>query len=95
VSKYLQYTGTITYTANRHPTTWTKSDWQIYTASTVTDTTVRDFLVASVVKYASDGKNSVPFSDWYDASAGTTSGFQARPVVGGHLALVSIRNALL
>jgi hypothetical protein len=55
----------------------------------VTDTTVRDFLIGSVVKYASDGKNNVPLSDWYDASTGLSDGFQARPVVGGHLGLVS------
>jgi hypothetical protein len=71
-----------------HPTSWTKSDWEIFTAGTVTDTAVRDFLIDSVVKYASSGKNNVPLSDWYDASTGVTNGFQARPVVGGHLALV-------
>jgi hypothetical protein len=72
----------------RHPTTWTKSDWQIYTAGTVTDPAVRDQLISSVVKYASDGLNSVPLSDWYDASTGKSDGFQARPVVGGHFALL-------
>jgi hypothetical protein len=61
---------------------------QILTAGTVTDKETRDFLVSSVVKYAKDGKNSMPLSDWYDASTGTKNGFQARPVVGGHFALV-------
>jgi hypothetical protein len=74
----------------RHTTTWTKSDWQIFTASTVTDTTVRNHLVDLVVKYASNGLNSAPLSDWYDASSGDMLGFQARPVVGGHLALLTI-----
>jgi hypothetical protein len=74
----------------RHSTTWTKSDWQIFTASTVTDTTVRNHLVDLVVKYVSNGLNNVPLSDWYDASSGKTLGFQARPVVGGHLALLTV-----
>jgi hypothetical protein len=43
-----------------------------------------------VVKYVSNGLNNVPLSDWYDASSGKTLGFQARPVVGGHLALLTV-----
>lgn len=30
-------------------------------------------------------------SDWYDTGSGVSEGFRARPVVGGHLALVSHR----
>jgi hypothetical protein len=54
----------------------------------VIDSTDRDNIVSAVFRYASSGLNSVPFSDWYDASTGKTIGFQARPVVGGHLALL-------
>jgi hypothetical protein len=74
----------------RHPTTWTKSDWQILTAATVTDTSVRNHIVDLVYSYASNGLNNVPFSDWYDASTGKTDGFLARPVVGGHLGLLLV-----
>jgi hypothetical protein len=48
-----------------------------------------------VYKYASNGLNNVPLSDWYDASSGKMVGFQARPVVGGHLALVSQSRGLV
>lgn len=39
-------------------------------------------------KWASDGLSHVPLSDWYDTPNGEAEGFMARPVVGGHLALV-------
>lgn len=68
---------------------YAKTDWNIWTAATVTDTTVRDSIVSGVYKYASDGLSSQPFGDWYETKDGTPEGFRARPVVGGHLALVS------
>ncbi|CDO71295.1 hypothetical protein BN946_scf184908.g52 [Trametes cinnabarina] len=69
--------------------TYTKSDWEIWTAGLVTSTTVRDLLVSSVRKYAADGKSSQPLGDWYETLDGSVEGFRARPVVGGHLALVA------
>ena len=66
------------------------SDWEIWTAGLVTDTTVRNLLISSVKKYVSDGQSNVPLSDWYDSVSGNVDGFQARPVVGGHLALVRV-----
>lgn len=51
----------------------------------MTDTTMRDLFISSVLKYAANGLNSVPLSDWYDTLSGEDQGFQARPVVGGHL----------
>jgi len=68
--------------------TYTKSDWEIWTAAIVNDNSVRDMFISNVVKYASSGKNRVPTSDLYDTVSGSVSGFQARPVVGGHLALL-------
>ncbi|KIY46672.1 DUF1793-domain-containing protein [Fistulina hepatica ATCC 64428] len=67
-----------------------KQYWQSLTSAIVTDDSVRDFFISSVAKYASDGLNSVPLSDWYDAISGISDGFEARPVVGGHLAHVSV-----
>ena len=62
------------------------------TAATLTRSDVRDQIIGAVVKYASDAKNNLPLSDWYDTITGTqqsTTNNFARPVVGGHLALVS------
>ncbi|TBU49426.1 hypothetical protein BD309DRAFT_76359 [Dichomitus squalens] len=70
--------------------TYTKSDWEIWTAALVTSTSVRDLLVSSVRKYAADGKSSQPLGDWYETADGSVEGFRARPVVGGHLALLIV-----
>jgi hypothetical protein len=67
--------------------TYTKTDWEIWTAGIVTDTTLRNFLISSVKKYASS-PNTIPFGDWYETTNGVSNGFRARPVVGGHLALL-------
>ncbi|KAJ6539482.1 DUF1793-domain-containing protein [Mycena capillaripes] len=69
--------------------TYTKTDWQIFTASWATDTAVRDLLIGAVRNWVSDGQNSGPFGDLYDTVSGALAvGFRARPVVGGHLALL-------
>lgn len=54
----------------------------------MTDTTVRDMFISALYAYASDGENNAPLSDLYDTISGDSVGFRARPVVGGHLALV-------
>ncbi|PAV21986.1 hypothetical protein PNOK_0194300 [Pyrrhoderma noxium] len=69
---------------------YTKSDWEIWTAAFVTDDSVRDQLISSVAKYASNGKSNIPFGDWYNTGDGTANGFKARPVVGGHVALLAL-----
>jgi len=70
--------------------TYTKSDWQIWTAAIMTDTNARDSFISAVKKTASDGLSSQPLGDWYEAKDGTPEGFRARPVVGGHLALLAL-----
>ncbi|KAF9057677.1 DUF1793-domain-containing protein [Panaeolus papilionaceus] len=65
--------------------TYTKSDWEIWTAAIMTDTSTRDLFISSVKKWASDGLSSQPLGDWYETTNGTPEGFRARPVVGGHL----------
>lgn len=74
------------HACGRH--TYTKSDWQMWTAAFMTNVTTRDMFIDSVYKYAADGANNMPLSDWYDTLSGVSDGFKARPVVGGHLALV-------
>jgi len=46
--------------------------------------------VSSVRNYAADGLSSAPLGDWYETSNGGPEGFRARPVVGGHLALLVV-----
>lgn len=70
-----------------------QTDWEIWTASLASTTAVRDLLVSSVYKFASDGESSQPFGDWYETTNGDVEGFRARPVVGGHLALVGCKPA--
>jgi len=70
--------------------TYTKSDWQILTASIVTSTATRDAMIAAEVGWASSGLNNAPLSDFYDTISGANQGFRARPVVGGHLALLVV-----
>jgi len=70
--------------------TYTKSDWEIWTAGLVTSAAVRDLLVSSVREYAADGLSSQPLGDWYETTNGAVEVFKARPVVGGHLALLAL-----
>jgi len=70
--------------------TYTKSDWQTWTAAIMTNTTVRDMFISSLYSYAADGENAQPLGDWYETLNGDVEGFRARPVVGGHLALLAL-----
>ena len=56
----------------------------------MTLTAVRDQFVKAVRNYVADGKNNQPLGDLYQTTDGTqvANSFRARPVVGGHLALV-------
>ncbi|KAH9899948.1 DUF1793-domain-containing protein [Cubamyces lactineus] len=75
-----------------HRHTYSKSDWQMWTAAFVSDNTVRDTLITSVLKYAGDGLSAQPFADLYDTVNGTAQNTRARPVVGGHLALLALQS---
>lgn len=69
---------------------WTKTDWEIWTAAIASTKEVRDLFISSVRKYAANGLNRQPFGDWYETPSGRVNGFRARPVVGGHLALLDL-----
>lgn len=43
--------------------TFTKTDWEMWTAAIVTSITVRDILISTLAKLAADGEGSVPFPD--------------------------------
>ncbi|KAF7340199.1 DUF1793-domain-containing protein [Mycena venus] len=70
--------------------TYTKSDWEIWTSAIVTDTSLRDLFISSIKGYLSSGLNNQAFPDWYDTITGVAEGFRARPVSGGHLALLLV-----
>ncbi|MEV7422196.1 DUF4965 domain-containing protein [Streptomyces sp. NPDC091212] len=68
---------------------YTKGDWEMWTAGWLADRpTVRDTLVEGVYGFADSTPQRVPFTDWYMVADATQRGFQARPVIGGMLALV-------
>ncbi|KAH9938228.1 DUF1793-domain-containing protein [Fomitopsis serialis] len=73
--------------------TYTKTDWQTYTAGIMTNTTVRDMFISALYSYAADGENNAPLSDLYYTTNGEVYIFRARPVVGGHFALLALQSA--
>ncbi|KAM5543283.1 hypothetical protein V8D89_003157 [Ganoderma adspersum] len=74
---------------------YTKSYWEIWTAATVTSSGGRDQFIQAVRNYAASGKNSAPFGDLYQMTDGKLVAISghARPVVGGHLALLALAKA--
>jgi hypothetical protein len=83
---------------------WGKTDWMIFAAATamasgVANTTVRDMFVDDVHAFITNGQNAVPFSDKFfvqdsdKSQAGDWNGYKARPVVGGHFALLALEGA--
>lgn len=85
---------------------WAKTDWMVFAAATamapgVTNQGVRDMFINDIHAYISNGENDVPFSDkfWTESKmgldgrqhkVGTCDGYRARPVAGGHFALLAI-----
>ena len=74
----------------------TKSDWEIWTAATCAPATRRLF-VNSVAYWLNHTSTDRPFSDLYETIdngsypiAPTEIKFAARPVVGGHFALLAL-----
>lgn len=54
----------------------------------MTDTEARDLFIKSVRTFIGNGRGKQPFGDFYDTASGEPQEFRARPVVGGHFALV-------
>src|SRR5262249_38338802 len=69
--------------------TYTKSDWELWTAGAIDDVTVRQLLVDGVYQYATTSSARVPFGDLYYPGTGQWDAFQARPVQGGMFALLA------
>jgi hypothetical protein len=73
--------------------TYTKSDWELWTAASTDDPELRQDFVDGIYKFADTSNARIPLSDWYDTVSGQQSGFQARPVIGGLFAILD-RTAL-
>jgi hypothetical protein len=51
---------------------------------------IRDLLISGLYTFANTTGQRVPITDWYDTVTNRQSGFQARPVVGGFFALLTV-----
>ena len=69
---------------------YTKSDWEVWTAASITDATTRSKLIEGVYKYATTSTARVPFGDLYYTGTGQWDAFSARPVQGGMFALLAL-----
>jgi hypothetical protein len=70
---------------------YTKGDWEMWTAAWLKDHhEIRDLLIAGLYTFANTTGQRVPMTDWYDTVINRQSGFQARPVVGGFFALLTV-----
>ncbi len=63
--------------------TYTKLDWQVWTATLADKAEDFQILFAPIPKWVNEGPTRVPLTDWYDTKSGKMIGFQARSVVGG------------
>lgn len=57
---------------------FTKFDWEFWTAAMFDDVSDWETWVNFLFKFANETPNRVPLSDWYDTIAGTQTGFQVR-----------------
>ena len=70
---------------------YTKADWEMWAAAWLKDHhEIRDLLITGLYTFADTCAQRVPLSDWYDVVTGRQQGFQARPVVGGFFALLTV-----
>ncbi len=71
---------------------WGKTDWMHFAAAYCQNGT-RNMFVNDVHAFIANGNNDVPFSDRYFVTGnlvGKYNGYKARPVVGGHFALLAL-----
>lgn len=63
--------------------TYTKLDWELWTATLTTNQSDFQTLVHPVYKFLNETPDRVPMTDWYDTISARQVHFQARSVVGG------------
>lgn len=71
--------------------TQTKSDWEMYVAA-IASVETRDIFISKLANWINVTPTNLPLTDLYDAANGDFPGilFHARPVVGGHFALLAL-----
>lgn len=71
--------------------TQTKSDWEMYVAAIASPET-RDMFISKLANWINVTPTNLALTDLYDAGSGDFPGlqFHARPVVGGHFALLAL-----
>jgi hypothetical protein len=62
---------------------YTKTDWQVWTATLATSRSDFDALMEPVYAFIRCTPQRVPLTDWYQTRDARQQGFQARPVIGG------------
>jgi hypothetical protein len=62
---------------------YTKTDWEVWTASLTTNQSDFDALMGPVYAFVSATPQRVPLTDWYCTQSAKMQWFQARPVIGG------------
>ncbi|CZT46899.1 probable glutaminase GtaA [Rhynchosporium secalis] len=71
---------------------YTKSDWEMWTAAIASEST-KNMLIADLAKWINETPTNRAMTDWYDTKTGDFGGgFTARPVVGGHFALLALKS---
>ncbi len=68
------------------------ADWEMWTAAAFGDANpeLRAELVAALGQFLKFTPQRVPFTDWYVTATSNHVGFQARPVAGGHFAMLAL-----
>ncbi|WP_245687356.1 glutaminase family protein [Streptacidiphilus griseoplanus] len=69
---------------------YTKGDWEMWTAAWLRDHDISRYLVDALYDFAHTSPSRAAFTDWYDTVTNRQNGFQARPVVGGVYALLTL-----
>ena len=76
-------------TLDNPPHTFTKADWELWTAAGSNDPKLTQDIIDEVYNYANTTASGVPFADFYDPNS-SFHAFAARPVMGGAFAPLTL-----